>query len=122
MLIQLAFVMGIPVGAIDDIQIVRDLDETDSGSQQASSQQAALAEFAAICLSQIACFRIQLKDLHELGTGQTQRLGDRRVTIANDARSIRSCQVFATHLVQQTFAARLARQRHIRWQGETTGA
>ena len=48
MLILLTFVMSIPAGAVDEIEIVRYLDKPHAGLDKTSRQQTALAELTAV--------------------------------------------------------------------------
>ena len=47
-LLELALVVGVPAGAVEEVQVVRDLDEPDARLDQPPGQQAALAELAAV--------------------------------------------------------------------------
>src|SRR5581483_12227119 len=48
----LALVVGVPAGAVEEVEIVRHFNEADAGLGQAAGEQAALAELAAIALAQ----------------------------------------------------------------------
>ena len=47
-LAELALVVGVPAGPVEEVQVVRDLDEPDAPLNQTPGQQAALAELAAV--------------------------------------------------------------------------
>ena len=49
-LLELALVVGVPAGAVEEVEVVRDLDEPDARLDQPAGQQAALAELAAVRL------------------------------------------------------------------------
>jgi hypothetical protein len=73
-LVELAGVVGVPTGAVDKIQIVRDLDEADAGLHQAAREEAALAKLAAVALARRGGLLAELEVPHEAGTGETQGL------------------------------------------------
>lgn len=47
-LVELAVVVGVPAGAVDEVQVMGDFDEAHAALDQASGEQAALAELAAV--------------------------------------------------------------------------
>src|SRR5437762_2414957 len=57
-LLQDAFVMNIPAGAVQKIEIMRDFDEPDAGFDESAGEQASLAEFAAVGIAKAAWFLV----------------------------------------------------------------
>jgi len=47
-LLELALIVGVPAGAVEEVEVMSDLDEPAAGLDQAAGQQAALAELAAV--------------------------------------------------------------------------
>src|SRR4029453_10616968 len=78
---QNAFVVHIPAGAVEEVQIVRNLDEPHARFHQPPREQAPLPELAAIRISQTARLLTELEDPLELRTRQAERVADRRVVL-----------------------------------------
>ena len=53
MLLQDAVVVNVPAGAVEEVQIVRNLDEPNARFDQPPREQAPLAEFAAVSVAQL---------------------------------------------------------------------
>ena len=51
-LLELALVVGVPPGAVQEVKVVGDLDEANAGLDEPASEQAALAEGAAVGLAE----------------------------------------------------------------------
>ena len=73
-LLHLRGVVRIPTGAVEEVQIERDLDEADAGLHQSAGQQAALAELAAVGLAQSRGLALQIEDVQKSRTGQLEAL------------------------------------------------
>src|SRR5207302_3784246 len=81
-LFLLRSVMGVPAGAVQEIQVERDFDEADSGLHQAPGQQAALPELASIFFAQARLLALQIEDIQESRTGKLESLlADRRLRL-----------------------------------------
>ena len=79
---KLGLVVRVPAGAIDKIEIERNLDEPHAGLYQSASEQATLTEFRAIRFAQGCGFVVQLKRFHEITAArQFQTLADGGVVI-----------------------------------------
>jgi len=75
MLFFLTFVVGIPSGAVDEVEVVGNLDETDACLNEASCEKAALAELGAVGLTEFAGFFIEAEIFHEAGTREAEGFG-----------------------------------------------
>ena len=106
-LLEDALVVDIPAGAVEEVQVVRHFDESHAALDQSAAQQAALAELAAVSVSQVGRFAVQLEDAIELRAAQFQTLLDRpRRSRAIAGRSSASALRFRTS--QETLPAAIA--------------
>src|SRR5262249_18647082 len=62
-LLELAAVVGVPTGAVHEIEVVRDLDEPDPCLNQPTGQQAALTELATVLLATRGGLAVELEHL-----------------------------------------------------------
>ena len=64
-LLQDPFLVNIPSGAVEEIEIEGNLDEAHTGVNQPARQQTALAELAAVQFPYRAGFLVEVEDVHE---------------------------------------------------------
>jgi hypothetical protein len=69
-----AVVMHVPAGAVDEVEVVRDFDEAHAALDEATGEQAALAEFAAVGLARVGGFLLQVEVAHERRPGEAEGL------------------------------------------------
>src|SRR5262245_8129836 len=81
MLPENAVVVYVPAGAVEEIEVVRDLDKSHARLDQSPREQASLAEFAAIRVAQAAWLLAQLKNPLELRSREAERFADRCVVL-----------------------------------------
>ena len=70
-LILLAFVVSVPARAVDEVQVVGDFNETNTGLDKTPGEQATLSKFATVSMTQIVGLVLQSEVAHEIGAGQT---------------------------------------------------
>src|SRR5687767_11702111 len=75
-------VVGVPAGAVDEIQIVRNLDEAHARLNETAREEAALAKFSAVAFPERRGFLAQLEVAHEIRTGEPQRFPLRVLVVA----------------------------------------
>ena len=82
---ELALVVGVPAGAVEEVEVVRDLDEPDARLDQPPGQQAALAKLAAVSRAAGGRFAVEL-EARRTRAGEPRGLaagrhviGDRRI-------------------------------------------
>jgi len=73
-LVPLAVVVGVPAAAVEEVQIVGDLDEADAGLDEAAGEEAALAELAAVGLAQGGAFAVEVEHVEKPGAGEAEGL------------------------------------------------
>src|SRR4029453_1888017 len=107
-LLQDAFVVNVPAGAVEKVEIVRNFDEADAGLDQASGEEAALAEFAAVGIAEAAGLLGELEDAFELRAAEAEGFADRGVVLLDKGIALLAAQVAVADLGQERFAAGLA--------------
>src|SRR3954452_10066233 len=75
-------VVDVPAGAVEEIQVVRDLDDPDAPLDQPARQQAALAELAAVEEAEVGRFLVEVEAPGERRAAQLQALVDGGVVVA----------------------------------------
>ena len=70
MLVLLALVVGVPTGAVDEIEVVRDLDEPDPGLDEAAGKETTLPELPPVEIAQIRGLFLEIEMTHEVGSGE----------------------------------------------------
>ncbi len=86
MLLQLTVVVGVPARAVEEAEVVRDLDQRSSDSIRRRPSRQQLAELATVALTEATRFILELEDLHEFGAGQAEALGDGLVIVRHRRR------------------------------------
>ena len=76
--------MGVPSGAINEVQIEPDLDEAHAALDQSPAEQAALSELIAIFVAQGAGLGREIERLHKVATLELEAFADRVVVVADD--------------------------------------
>src|SRR5690606_14989224 len=82
MLLEDARVVHVPAGAVEEVEVVRNLDEPHATLDQPPRQQAALAELAAVAVPQVGRLAIQVEAASEVRPAQLKALLDRLVVVA----------------------------------------
>ena len=80
-LIENAFVVDVPAGAVEEVEIVGDFDETHSAFHEAPTEQAALTKLAAVEVAQACGFLVDLESAVEPRAAELQALFDGRVVV-----------------------------------------
>ena len=75
-LLDLAVVVGIPAGAVHEVEIVRNFNKASAGFDKAAGDQAALAKLAAVGRAQFGGLAIEIEYTHKIGAGEAQALGE----------------------------------------------
>ena len=68
----LAVVVGVPAGAVDEAEVVGDLNKTDAVLDEAAGEEAALAELGAVVVAERGGFFLEVEVAHELGAGEAE--------------------------------------------------
>ena len=75
-LFHLAVVVGVPTGAVGEVQIVEDLDEPHALLNEPPTEQATLPELGAVTLTQLGGFRLEVEGFAKSPTRQGPTLVD----------------------------------------------
>ncbi len=105
MLLENAAVVDIPTRAVKEIQVVRHFDEPDTAFAKPPSEQAPLPKLAAVPITKIGRFFIEMKAPHEFGTAELEALLNRRVVILQAC--VADLGLCVLNLGQKLFAAGL---------------
>ncbi len=104
MLVELSFVVSVPAGSVDKIQVVRAFDKPHASFDQASGKQTTLAELATVASAQVGRFSVQFERFHEFRTGQSKSVFNCRIVVSDLL--IAGCAFFVDvpHATEQSFA------------------
>ena len=103
-LLKNAFIVDVPPGSVDEVEIVRDFDESDAGLSQSPGQKAALTKLAAIGVAEIGGFLVEVEDAIELRTGQALSGVDGVVVVADAGVFRMAVFVLVSNGGQQSFS------------------
>jgi hypothetical protein len=104
-LIFLTVVMGIPAGAIYEVKVEGDFDETDTVLYESSGEQAALAEFTAVGISGVGGFVLQVEYGSEAGAGEGFAAESCADVVFDGAEAAVAAAKVVAHGVEQSLAA-----------------
>ena len=76
MLLQYASVVNIPAGTIQEVEVVRDFDESHAAFDQSPREHTSLTEFATVTSTQISRFFVELEAAIEFRAAKFQTLVD----------------------------------------------
>src|SRR5436190_12759489 len=98
--------MDIPAGAVEEVEVVGDFDETDAALDEPAGEEAALAELAAVFVAEGGGLAVEGKGPHELGAGQALSFADELVVVLALLVAAEVLPLDAAHLRAQVFATR----------------
>ena len=104
-LIFLAVVVGIPASAIDEVEVEGNFDETHTVLYESSGEQAALAEFAAVGISGICGFTLQIEDGSEAGACEGIAADSCADIVFDRSEATVAAAKVVAHGIQQSLAA-----------------
>ena len=110
--------MRVPAGAVDEAEVVRDLDKPHAPLDEPSREQEPLAEFAAVALPKGIQFAVEREDVHEVGPCHREGLPGRRVVVGHNLRQAAVVAIALPHAVEQLLAALLPAVGDLRLPGE----
>src|SRR5690606_578077 len=107
------FVVNVPARSVQEVEVMRDLNEPDSAFDQSAGQQTSLPELSPILISQIGLFLIELKAAIELRSAESEALINRLLVI--DHRLIGGGSALLPQPREKTIAAGLTLGRNALW-------